>query len=151
METFTQPPSGDIKTWMALNLGLESLEIDLNTKPVHNVWVVPGLKDRMKLNEYEMYDKVEEIVCAFYYIDVEILRQSHRLRKAEFVLCRQLIFAFMRVKTDMASGKIGSRHKKDHATVLHSNKVISNLLETDKGFRKNYAMIEMSLEKYSVK
>ena len=151
MQTFVQPPNkGEIKTWMAFNLGVEKIEADLRTKPVHNHWFVPGITDRILLTEAEMYDKIELVVCLFFHLDHETFISQINNRLRELVVARHVIFHFVRQKTWMPSGQIGTRYHKDHSTVLHSCKQVAKWLEVDKFFRADVHKISDVLSKYRI-
>ena len=147
----TIPTKANLKAWMAQNLGLETLESELKNSIVHNVWVVPGLRERMVLSNIDLFNKIESIILAYYRIDISTFSSKHKLRKEYYVAARYLIFYFMKQKTKMSCSAIGRLYYKDHATVLHALKVINNLNDTDKNFRKELAYFEGEMEKYSVK
>ena len=65
-----------------------------------------------------------------------------KTRKRETVEARQICMTIAKELTKCSLSKIGSLiGGKDHATVLHSNKVINNLIETDRTFKGKYDMI----------
>ena len=151
MEAFVQPPSmANLKEWIALNLKTETLT-ERKIKPVHNYCVIPLLKENHQLTAMEMYAKIEDVVCSYYKVNLMTFNMSYKCRKDEYILCRQLSHYFIRKKSRMSFALIGLRHNKDHATVLHSIKCINARLFSDKNFKREFAEIEMSLNKYVLK
>jgi len=74
---------------------------------------------------------IQNISSKYYELDVEQLNCS--TRKREIVQARQISMYFARHLTKKSLSVIGSEHGgKDHATVLHACKTISNLIETNK-------------------
>ena len=64
-------------------------------------------------------------------------------RNREIVLYRQVLHYEMRKHTKKSLADIGIMiGEKDHATVLHSNKVIQDLIDTDKHTRHTIEVIE---------
>ncbi len=67
-------------------------------------------------------------------------------RTAEIVLARQLSMYFAKKYTNLSLKSIGKElGNKDHSTVLHSIKVINNLLEYDKNIKNYVDIIERRL------
>jgi chromosomal replication initiation ATPase DnaA len=82
-------------------------------------------------------DSIEKSVCDYICITPEELQ--HKTRKREFVIGRQLCHYLSKKYTKTSLAIIGKRFgNKDHATVLHSNRTISDLIETDKDFQREY-------------
>jgi predicted DNA-binding protein YlxM (UPF0122 family) len=70
-------------------------------------------------------------------------------RKRELLEPKQVLRYVMKYKiNDLSLARIGKLTDCDHCTVMHSVKIIENLLATDRSFRKKYAdSIEMILKK----
>lgn len=69
-------------------------------------------------------------------------------RKRELVECRQIAMYFCVENTKFSCAQIGyDIGDKDHCTILHAKKTVTNLLQTDKQFREKYARIEAELKK----
>jgi chromosomal replication initiator protein len=76
-------------------------------------------------------ERLKEAITSVTGIDSEVM--IARTRKREIVQARQLFHYFMKNGTNLSLAKIGElTGGHDHATVLHSNKTISNLLENNK-------------------
>lgn len=85
-------------------------------------------------------NSIEKVVCKYFGITPKEMREKKRDRN--IVLPRQLCHHFSKEMTGTSLAEIGRRFgAKDHATVLHSNKTINNLKETDKVFRAQYEEI----------
>lgn len=79
-------------------------------------------------------DYIQKVVCDYFNLSVESLQS--RTRKREIVQARQLAMYFAKKYTKSPLSMIGLQcGNKDHATVLHACKQVSNLIETDKQFR----------------
>ena len=91
-------------------------------------------------------DVIKEKVCAFYNMDVQLLQA--KCRKREIVQARQISMYLSKKYTESSLQRIGSElGKKDHATVLHACKTISDLIEIDKTIKANVQEIEESLRR----
>ncbi len=90
-------------------------------------------------------DDILKKVSDFYGVEVESI--NTRSRKREVVQVRQVAMYLAKKYLDMSTSKIGLYiGKRDHATVLHACKTITNLAETDKQFRSELNKIELSLQ-----
>ena len=97
-----------------------------------------------------MYQKeitIEQIiatVCDHMGIDKERMSSSERTR--EVAIARQLAMYLAKKHTKQPLTNIGAAiGGRNHATVLHSCKTISNLMDTEKLFRQQVEQIEKSL------
>ncbi len=90
-------------------------------------------------------EQIVKKVADFY--GVESSSINTRSRKREIVLVRQVAMYLAKKYLDLSTSKIGQRiGNRDHATVLHACKTITNLAETDKQFRHELNQIEISLQ-----
>lgn len=81
-------------------------------------------------------------------LDVSKSDALSKNRKRELVECRQIAMYFCAENTKFTYSQIGyDIGDKDHSTVLHAKKTVTNLLQTDKQFREKYARIEAELKK----
>lgn len=88
---------------------------------------------------------ISKVVCDSLNLDVDCIQS--RTRKREIVQARQLAMYFSKEMTKQSLSAIGAQiGKKDHATVLHACKAISNLVETDKNFKSTFQKIEQKLK-----
>ncbi|MBR5777053.1 MAG: chromosomal replication initiator protein DnaA [Bacteroidales bacterium] len=79
-------------------------------------------------------DYIQKVICDYFNLPIESI-QSHT-RKREIVQARQLAMYFAKKMTKSSLAIIGLQcGNKDHATVLHACKTVTNLVETDKQFR----------------
>jgi chromosomal replication initiator protein len=77
-------------------------------------------------------------------MSIELLQS--KTRKREIVQARQIAMYFSKNYTKSSLATIGTQiGVKDHATVLHACRTVSNLLETDKQFRQDVEEIEKKL------
>lgn len=81
-------------------------------------------------------DYIQKVVCDYFDMPIDLLKSP--TRKREIVQARQLAMYFSKQLTKNSLASIGAQcGNKDHATVLHACRTVSNLAETDKRF-KNY-------------
>jgi len=86
-------------------------------------------------------DYILQVVSDYYHLDVnDILSKT---RKREVVQVRQVAMYFARNLANKSYKCIGTMlGKKDHATVLHACKTVSDLMETDRRFKKQMKELE---------
>jgi chromosomal replication initiator protein len=90
-------------------------------------------------------DYIQKVVCSYFNVPVEMLQSN--TRKREIVQARQIAMYFSKNLTKSSLATIGSMiGDKDHATVLHACKTVTNLQETDKRFRLQLDEIEKRLK-----
>ena len=118
---------------------------------INNVDIDINLAKRV-LGDFSDYEKksitIDEIIkkVADYY-GIEVSALNTRSRKREVVLVRQISMYLAKKYLDMSTSKIGQYiGKRDHATVLHACKTITNLADTDKQFRSELNEIDLSLQ-----
>ena len=81
------------------------------------------------------------------YYGIEVSAINTKSRKREVVLVRQVAMFLAKKYLDMSTSKIGQYiGNRDHATVLHACKTITNLAETDKQFRNELNEIDLALQ-----
>ncbi|MDR2927629.1 MAG: chromosomal replication initiator protein DnaA [Cytophagaceae bacterium] len=89
---------------------------------------------------------IQKTVCSYFGLEPDILLSKSR--KREIVQARQIAMYFSKNLTSSSLSTIGTIiGKKDHATVLHACKTITNLLETDKELKSQIKAIEVELMK----
>ena len=89
-------------------------------------------------------DHILDVVCAEMDIDKERMSSSERTR--EVAIARQLAMYLAKKHTKQPLTNIGAAiGGRNHATVLHSCKTISNLMDTEKVFRQQVEQIEKIL------
>ncbi|MFO7872926.1 MAG: chromosomal replication initiator protein DnaA [Bacteroidales bacterium] len=80
-------------------------------------------------------DYIQETVS--HYFDIPVDKLKSKSRKRDLVQARQLAMYFSKLYTSSSLAMIGNKcGNKDHATVLHACKTVSNLQDTDKRFKK---------------
>jgi chromosomal replication initiator protein len=79
-------------------------------------------------------DYIKNIVCDYFQITVDEI--NSKTRKREIVQARQLAMYFSKKHTKCSLANIGMQcGNKDHATVLHAYRTVTDLLDTDKQFK----------------
>ncbi len=100
------------------------------------------LKVYVKINQKEIsIDRIIEVVCEHLNIDFDRFNSTARTR--EIAQARQIAMYLSKQHTKAPLTAIGAAiGGRNHATVLHSCKAISNLIETDKQFQRQVEEIE---------
>ena len=100
------------------------------------------LKVYVKLYQKEItIDHIIEVVCE--YLNLDFARFNSTERTREIAQARQIAMYLAKQHTKAPLTTIGAAiGGRNHATVLHSCKAVSNLLETDKAFRRQVEEIE---------
>lgn len=100
------------------------------------------LKVYVKFYQKEItIDQIRKVVCGYFNIDAGIFDSPKRTR--EVAQARQVAMYLCKQHTKAPLAAIGSAiGGKNHATVLHACKTISNLIETDKSFAHTMEDIE---------
>lgn len=121
-----------------------------------NVYAIPGIirtigevMPEIRLSKDQLLQKVESAVCSVWGVHPARLHENSRERVV--VEPRQLIFWWMHRHSNDSLVTIGKYYGKDHTTVMHARKVVSNLLETDKEYRQKYEAATQLLEKLTAK
>ena len=87
---------------------------------------------------------IQEAVCGYYNLNIKDIQTKSR--KREVVQARQIAMYLARKYTKNSLSSIGEQiGNRDHATVLHACKTITDLLDIDKGMRQSLDTIENTL------
>ena len=143
----------DVVTYLAENISANIREIEgaisslvANTSFMGRKITISLAKEILKVyvslyHKEITIDHIIEVVCEHMSIDRERLNSSERTR--EVAIARQLAMYLAKQHTKSPLTAIGNAiGGRNHATVLHSCKTISNLMETDKAFRRQVEEIE---------
>ncbi len=96
-----------------------------------------------KINTVE---KIRDTVCEYFSLSVDSI--STKSRKREVVQARQIAMYLSKQLTKNSLSSIGfTIGKRDHATVLHACKIVTDLMDIDKNFRSSVKEIEEKLKK----
>lgn len=89
-------------------------------------------------------DYIQKVVCDHFGLPVDQI--NTKTRKREIVQARQVAMYFSKKHTKSSLATIGLHcGNKDHATVLHACRTITNLIETDKKFRSSVQEIDKKI------
>ncbi len=84
------------------------------------------------------------VVCDYFSLPLEVLSQS--TRKHQVVQARQIAMFYAKKYSNASLAVIGQQcGNKDHATVYHACKTVSDRMDTDKQFRTMMAEIEKKI------
>lgn len=90
-------------------------------------------------------DKIQNIVCDHFNLPLDTLLSKSR--KREIVQARQIAMYLSKFHTRESLQNIGRKiGDRDHATVLHACKTVSNLMDTDKTFKAGLKELELKLK-----
>jgi len=118
-------------------LNKKTITIDLAKKIIDNL--VKNTKREITI------DYIQKVVCDYFDMNIDVLQS--KTRKREIVQARQIAMYFSKNLTSSSLSTIGSQiGGKDHATVLHAYKTVSNLTETSKEFKEYINDIERKLK-----
>jgi chromosomal replication initiator protein len=91
-------------------------------------------------------EKIRDVVCEYFSLSVDAI--STKSRKREVVQARQIAMYLSKQLTKNSLSSIGSTiGQRDHATVLHACKIVTDLMDIDKNFRSSVREIEEKLKK----
>ncbi len=79
--------------------------------------------------QYASEQKIIDAVCEFFAISPEELMSKSRAQR--IAIPRHYAIYLMRAKTELSTTEIGRIFKRDHSTILHSEKTINNLREVE--------------------
>jgi chromosomal replication initiator protein len=104
--------------------------------PAPSPWVMPGI-DIIE-GSVDAFRYVIDMVCLRYELEESVA--MGKSRKREHVKARQIIHSLLKTNFNRLSlKKIGEAcGGKDHATVMHSCRSVSNQVDTDKEYREEY-------------
>ena len=100
------------------------------------------LKVYVKLNQKEItIEHITKVVCEYLNIDMESFNSSKRTR--DVAQARQIAMYLAKQHTKAPLTVIGSAiGGRNHATVLHSCKAVSDMMDTDKSYKQQIEKIE---------
>jgi len=91
-------------------------------------------------------EKIRDTVCEYFSLSVDAI--STKSRKREVVQARQIAMYLSKQLTKNSLASIGNAiGQRDHATVLHACKIVTDLMDCDKNFRTSLREIEEKLKK----
>ncbi len=94
---------------------------------------------------FNTVEKIRDTVCEYFSLTVDAI--STKSRKREVVQARQIAMYLSKQMTKNSLASIGNLiGQRDHATVLHACKIVSDLMEFDKNFRASVEEIEEMLK-----
>jgi len=113
------------------------IDVKLAEKVVSRIVVV-----KIRTNTVE---KIRDAVCEYFSLSVDAI--STKSRKREVVQARQIAMYLSKQMTKNSLSSIGfTIGQRDHATVLHACKIVTDLMDIDKGFRLCVREIEEKLK-----
>ncbi|MBN2767432.1 MAG: chromosomal replication initiator protein DnaA [Paludibacteraceae bacterium] len=90
-------------------------------------------------------EKIRDVVCDYFSLSVDAI--STKSRKREVVQARQIAMYLSKQMTKNSLSSIGfTIGQRDHATVLHACKIVTDLMQIDKNFRSSVKEIEEKLK-----
>jgi hypothetical protein len=115
---------------------LELRNINRN-KCAYSLSVLDGKEvQRISIGAKTKISDIASIVCLYLGVNEDTLH--HPSRKRELVQARQICMSFQRSYSKRSLKSIGRYWQRDHSTVIHAIKTVSDICETDKKFREEY-------------
>ncbi|HLP05615.1 MAG TPA: chromosomal replication initiator protein DnaA [Paludibacter sp.] len=91
-------------------------------------------------------EKIRDVVCEHFSLSADAI--ATKSRKREVVQARQIAMYLSKQMTKSSLASIGNViGQRDHATVLHACKIVTDLMDSDKNFRCNVREIEEKLKR----
>ncbi len=91
-------------------------------------------------------EKIRDVVCEYFSLSIDAI--STKSRKREVVQARQIAMYLSKQLTKSSLASIGNTiGQRDHATVLHACKIVTDLMDCDKNFRLSVREIEEKLKR----
>ncbi len=88
------------------------------------------LRDLIKETHTLTIDEIQEVVCEYFSIQMNLIRE--KTRKREIVQARQIAMYFCKTLTQHSLKTIGLHFGgRDHSTVIHANQSVQNQIDTD--------------------
>lgn len=114
----------------------------IQDKPIDLQFARAVMSQSIKMERREVtMDLIQQVVADQYGIEVSLLRSS--TRKAEVVLPRQIVMYLSKKHANCSLSAIAERlGRKNHTTVIHGVKCISDRLREDEEFRQTIAQLE---------
>lgn len=100
----------------------------------------PGILD---ISKRITKKKIEDTVSFFYEIPMEQIMSKSRRR--ERVLCRHIIRYFYNKHISKSPSQAARVYDIDHTTIYHSIKYVEDMMDVDKEFKEEIAIIEAKL------
>ena len=107
-----------------------------------DAYLIPALKYGI-VKQKQLKD-ILETCCDFYKVPMDKVLSKSRQRN--LVIVRQTYCFIAKRVTNHGTVEVGRLIKRDHATVLHSNRTFINLLETDLRFAREFRKLASAFE-----
>ena len=109
-------------------------------KIVISYWAYPGLHNKPRqISITKLFNCIELIIG----VTKDDLKSKGRYR--DYVDSRCIFTHFLRKYTKLSLTAIGNHINRNHATVLHQQRMTQNLLEVDEDFKQKYESIEQMM------
>ncbi len=104
-----------------------------------------ALKDFIsKIKKIIEIEEIQKIVCRYYGINITNL--TSKKKHKEIVHYRQMAMYVSKQYTDLSLQKIGNAFKRDHTTVIHSEKTIKNKIKNNENINKEYKNLCLKID-----
>lgn len=100
----------------------------------------------VKVQKHQLsFEEIAQVVSEHFNIDPDLIYS--KTRKREIADARQIVMYLAKKHTKLSSTAIGTKLSRDHATVLHAEKTVSQRASVDKQFQSVLAEIESKFRK----
>ena len=91
-------------------------------------------------------EDIQKIVCRYY--GINITNMLSKKRNKNLVYARQIAMYLAKNLSDKSLADIGQAFKRDHTTVIHSNKEIKKKLQNSKAINQEYEDLCLQINDY---
>lgn len=126
------------------------LSAEEKDKIEQKISITKRLIDEKQIRIYWLEVNPDIISICLEYFDTDMKTLLQDTRKREIVQRRQIIMNQLYKRTRLSLQAIGDHFDKDHATVIHANRTISNLYETSPEIRTYVDDINKMLNNFKI-
>lgn len=89
-------------------------------------------------------ETIQMAVCAVFKVSPEELFSSSRYE--EIAIARMASMHICRTRLNMSTTRVGEIHQRDHGTVMHASRRVTDMLRLSEGFKKRYELVVKLIE-----
>jgi hypothetical protein len=93
-------------------------------------------------------NSIKEVVAEYFHLEESDL--SIPSRECKLVEARHIAMSLCREFTSLSFGRIGQAFNRDHASVMHAMKAVSNQIETNQKYAKQFEKIKELLLRFEL-
>jgi len=117
-------------------------------RPKYNYFIIPGLMAKSPQTAMTP-DVITSIVCDALGINVSDVLGKNRRHDICFARHLSIHFTVKYAFPKMFKTTIGTWFNRDHASVIHANRNIQNMVDTDPNVKKTYNHLQYKINEYA--